>query len=208
MKLAILTGDLGAAAATLSPEQIDQALQALRDSARTICEWDGHDPRFTRFRGDGWQICLARPQHALRAALVMRATVKSLGKGFETRIGLAVGRGTLPKHGDLNQASGPVFAASGRALDRLTDQTAKAPGMAHTRGGAIGGATRLADHISRGWSPAQARAMALMLHQHAPTHAEAAAQIGVTRQAVDQALRAAGYPALSEALAQIEGTQD
>lgn len=44
-----------------------------------------------------------------------------------------------------------------------------------------------------------------MLAQDAPTHSTVAESLGITRQAVRQALMGAGYPALSEALAEVEG---
>ncbi len=76
--------------------------------------------------------------------------------------------------------------------------------MAHAKGGAHHAATRLADHIASGWTQAQARAVAALISPNAPPRAEVAAFFGITRQAVNQALWSAGYPALLDAVAAIE----
>ncbi len=101
---------------------------------------------------------------------------------------------------DLNSAHGPVFSQSGRLLEMLPDQTL----MAHSSGGSLDAAFRLADHISRGWTQAQARAMAAMLPPDAGPRRVAADALGISRQAVDQALHAAGFPAIDAALKLIE----
>jgi hypothetical protein len=76
--------------------------------------------------------------------------------------------------------------------------------MAHAGGGALDAAFRLADHIAQGWTRAQARAVCAMLPPGAGPRRIAADRLGVSRQAVDQALRAAGFAAIEAALEQIE----
>ncbi|MBF9036237.1 hypothetical protein HKCCE2091_18495, partial [Rhodobacterales bacterium HKCCE2091] len=55
-----------------------------------------------------------------------------------------------------------------------------------------------------GWTRAQARAVAEMLPPGPGTQADAAERLGVTRTAVTQALAAAGFRALSDAIAFLE----
>ena len=77
--------------------------------------------------------------------------------------------------------------------------------MTHAQGGAIGAATALADHVSNGWTSAQARAILPFLKTlKRPTQKEVSAFLGISRQAVGQALDAAGYSAIKAALAAIE----
>ena len=121
-------------------------------------------------------------------------------EGVKTRVAIGVGGATLPLSGDLNAAGGPAFTASGRALE-----TAETALIVHASGGALGAATRLADHIAQGWTVAQARAVHHMLLPPAPiTRSAAARQIGISRQGVDKALQGAGFAALDEALAMLE----
>ena len=58
----------------------------------------------------------------------------------------------------------------------------------------------------RGWTPAQARAVLPMLAPDRPTQEQVAEDSGITRQAVRQALVAAGFPALSTALDLLEAS--
>ena len=70
--------------------------------------------------------------------------------------------------------------------------------------GALDAAFRLADHIAQGWTRAQARAVCAMLPPGAGPRRVAAERLNISRQAVDQALWAAGFPAIEAALEQIE----
>lgn len=199
---AVLTGDL-VASTSLTSTVLSTALKSLQEMSNGISGWPqiGHGTYFTRSRGDGWQIVLDRPELALRAALYLQSGLISRHDGLQSRIAIATGDVILPQGGDLNAASGPVFTASGRALDALDDTL-----LIHAAGGALGAAVRLADHLAQGWTVAQARATHAMLALPRPTHTQVAARAGVTRQAIDKALRSAGFPALDAALALIEGT--
>ncbi len=199
MRIAVLTGDL-IRSTDLPVAAQTRAFDALEHAARDVAAWQDTPTRFSRSRGDGWQVYLATPHRALRAALYFRAALTATEKGIETRIAIADGEGSAHPPEDLNTATGPAYTASGRALDALGGQAT----LIHTRGGALGAAVRLADHISRDWTQAQARAMRPMLAPDPPTRAEVGKRLNITRQAVDQALAAAGFAALNDALTLIE----
>lgn len=202
-RFAVLTGDL-IGSTGLDRTQLDGALGALERAVEDISHWqDGIVTGFARRGGDGWQCAVSAPELSLRCALFLRAALRDLGKPFATRIAIAQGSGTLPASRDPNAAHGAAFTASGRLLETLPAQT----GMAHDRGGATGATVRLADHISSGWTPAQARAVRLMLWPRDRIRAEAATRLGITRQAVNQALWGAGFPALDDALTLIEHSE-
>lgn len=199
--ICVLTGDL-IASTSLPKGKVNLAMAALRGAAEGISDWPGGAPtRFTPYRGDGWQMVLHDPGRALRAALFLRASLRILGKPFSTRIALAMGSQALGPGPDLSGETGETFVASGRALDAMPRGTE----LVWAAGGARGAVFRLADQISAGWTPAQAKAVSKMLPPTDLTHAEAAQALGISRQAVDQALGAAGYPALREATHLFEG---
>lgn len=197
--LAVLTGDL-IGSTRMVPTRLEQAFTTLTSAAARIDGWQAYPTHFSRYRGDGWQIALLRPQLALRAALFLRASLRAAGRDLSTRIAIAAGTGRPPQSPDLNTATGAVFVASGRALDAMEPQAQ----LTFAAGGALGAAVRLADALSRSWTVAQARAIAPMLGPEPPTHFAVAESLSITRQAVEQALAAASYSALSEALALIE----
>lgn len=203
--LSVLTGDL-VGSSDLAPAALDAALTSIASAATAISDWrtPALVTRFARRGGDSWQIALSDPSLGLRAALFVQACLRRDTDTATTRIALATGMGTLPETGDLNAAHGPVFVASGRLLATISGQAR----MAHAQGGAHHAATRLADHIASGWTQAQARAVAALLPPNAPSRADAAKSFGITRQAVNQALWSAGYPALDDALNAIEAEAD
>ncbi len=196
--IAVLTGDLIGSTAH-SAASIDAAFQAIQSAAASVGLWQGEMPAVARSRGDGWQMRMVVPAQALRVALLVRARLTGSGP-VGTRLAIAVGDEDAAPAGDLNRATGAVYVASGRALDGLRGPAT----FVHAGGGAIGAAVRLADHISQRWTPAQAQVVAWMLPPDPPTHTEVAGKLEISRQAVDQALAAAGWPALSQALLMIE----
>ena len=145
-----------------------------------------------------------RPAYSLRAALFIQASLRACDQPVLSRIAVATGEGQLPEDTkkDLNSAYGEAFTASGRLLSDLPGPSL----MAHASGGPIDAAFRLADHIATGWTQAQARAMAALLPPGAGPRRIAAERLGISRQAVDQALHAAGFPAVEAALEQIESS--
>ncbi|WP_333684677.1 hypothetical protein [Pontibaca methylaminivorans] len=216
-RFAVLTGDL-VASTRLSDAELDRALEVLAKAARDVTDWGGRMGEsegsaaefpdaakgirggFARRGGDGWQFAMNRPALALRTALFLRARLRELGKPYATRIAVATGPGRMPADLDPNAAHGPAFVVSGRLLEELPARA----GMAHAGRGALGAVLRLADHISSGWTPAQARAVALMLWPPGRTNAETARELGITQQSVNESLKRAGFPALADALALIE----
>ncbi len=198
---AVLTGDI-VASGDLGADELDATLEALGAGAEAVAGWPGvRVAGFARRGGDGWQMAFDAPALGLRAALYLRACVRRLDKARATRVALATGAGQMPGR-DPNAAHGAAFTASGRLLDSL-------PAARHlddSAGGAAAAAARLADHLAQGWTQAQARAVAELLPPEAGTRAEAAERLGISRQAVDQAAWAAGFPAIAAALEALEGT--
>lgn len=202
----VFTGDI-VNSTDLSASELDRVMSELNNACWQLSGWGHHDDdntqsAFARRGGDGWQIALDRPKFALRAALFIQAQLRAMNEAYATRIAVATGEGDLPPNAnvDLNSAYGPVFRESGRLLDTLAGSTL----LAHADGGPLDAAFKLADHISQGWTQAQARAVCAMLPPDSGPRRVAAEHLGISRQAVDQALRAAGFPAIEAALDQIE----
>jgi hypothetical protein len=200
-KIAVLTGDLVNSTA-LGAEKTERAMQALLACAETQEVWMGAPLHFTRSRGDGWQVVLARPEMALRSALAFRATLRIMGRSIDTHIGFAVGA-----HGeeqlDLNSATSEVFILSGRALDMVKAGRGACFEPHDTIRNA--GAYILADEVSRNWSPAQAAAI---LPKLAPGRTERnvaiARRLGKSHQAVYKAQEAGWLAPLLIALERVE----
>lgn len=208
--IAVLTGDI-IGSTQLSPEDLERAFEALSISAEVQADWHGESLHFTRQRGDGWQVRLARPELALRTALAFRAALRSEGKEFSTFMAVAEGMaGPVAQDTDLNASSEAVFVDSGRLLEFMKRvypdvQIDRLPT------GAATSAFILADHISQSWSPVQAATLFPMLApRKLPSHSEIARALGKSRQAVTKALDGAGLDPILHALNALEReeTQD
>ena len=197
-QVAVLTGDL--IASTAAPDGGAAALTILADTAEEIAAWTGQPTRFTRFRGDGWQMILAQPGLVLRAALLIAARLAA-ARATPTRLAIGLGGIDHPGTADLSDARGAAFSASGRALDHLP----------RGRRWALAGGTdwqsallALAEWQATGWTQEQAQAMALALPPGAPRQADLAARLGITRQAFAARLSGAGLAAWEPALRAFE----
>lgn len=201
--VAVITGDLVNSTA-LGPEKVERAFAALQTCAEGQAAWMGESLRFTRHRGDGWQVVLAKPKYTLRAVLAFRAALRSEGAEFDSYIGIAEGTTTGDIGPDLNEETAPVFMASGGALDR-----AKANNLhIHTildRPAGPAATLALADHIAADWTPAQAAAIGPWFDPtDAVTYTDIARMLGKSRQAVTKAAEAAGVNALIYAVTKVE----
>lgn len=185
---AVLTGDL-VASTTLPDDRAEAAMSALHHVAQD------EDLPFTRFRGDGWQMLLARPGHALRIALRLTAALTAADTGLTTRLAIGIGRVTRLSANDLSGATGSAFIRSGRALDS----------MPRTRRWALSGGTGLptwvaatlplAEGQAAQWTKGQAAVVAEYLTPADRTQEEWAARMGLTRQAWKSRLDGSGIAA-------------
>lgn len=200
--IAVINGDL-VKSTSLPEPRLDLAFRTLEAAAEDIAGWQAPEAptAFSRNRGDGWQVFIADPGLALRAALYLRAALRAQGRDLATRMAVGIADGGPPETRDLNTANGPAYVAAGHALD-----TMKAPVemCVASPDAALRAVFRLSDHLSRGWTPKQAAALMPVLAPKGATHQAIAARQHVTRQAVGQALRSAGYDAINDALRMIE----
>ena len=197
---AVLTGDLIASSA--APDRAEAAMRSLAQTAGEIARWTGQDARFTRFRGDGWQMLLPRPGLALRAGLLITARLAARPT-LATRIAIGIGPVTHPGTTDLADARGAAFEASGHALDTLprSARWAIAGDIAPWQTALVA----LADWHSARWTQEQAEAVALSLPPDAPAQTALAARLHITRQAFAARLSGAGLAAWHPALTAFEG---
>ncbi|MFO1209431.1 MAG: hypothetical protein U1E40_09445 [Amaricoccus sp.] len=200
---AVLTGDLIRSTRAV-PGALERAMAVLAEAAGEVAGWpNGADTRFTRFRGDGWQFCVAGPGKGLRAALTAIARLRGADVGLATRAAIGVGRIDSLGTDNLADAGGPAFEASGHALDdmprgrRITIAGAGVAALHHA-------VVDLLDERAARWTPQQAEAAALYLGPDNPTLADIAPRLGISAQAVNYRLAGAGAPAIRRALAQWE----
>ncbi|MDF1853853.1 hypothetical protein [Pseudooceanicola sp.] len=202
---AVLTGDL-IESSNAEPDAVERAMRILSATADSIAGWQGPptDTRFTRFRGDGWQMMLsANPELALRAAIVLQASLRAAGPTPGTRI--AIGLGHVDHFGskDLSDARGTAFERSGQTLDsmgRTRRLTLAAPGLSPLADIIFD----LIDERMTRWTPEQAEAAALYLLPDNPTLAAIAGPLAISPQAVSYRLGGAGGARLRKSLSDWE----
>lgn len=195
---AVLTGDL-IRSRKADTAAIAETFDILGDAAATFgTVWD-LDVRFTRYRGDGWQIVLTKPGLLLDAALYIIARLKAGQTGIATRLSIGVGPVETLGTRDLSDATGPAFFVSGDHLGNMGRNR-----MMALAGAGIGAEhiaiIDLAEWIATGWTATQAEAVAIHLEGQLTRHEDIASKLGVTRQAVQSRLSGAGLSSFDNAL--------
>ncbi len=202
-RAAVFTGDL-IDSTRAGPQATDLAIQALAKAARMLAGWTRQEVRFTRFRGDGWQLYLGEPIYALRATLLCLALLRSEGGGLESRISLAIAPVDRLGPSGLSDASGPAFTLSGRNLDQMSSHTSFAFAQPDARGLWKAAVLDLAVWQARLWTAPQAQAAALALDLPRQSDQSLADGLGITRQAFQARLKGSGLMSASAALAAFE----
>lgn len=200
---AVLTGDL-IASTEAGPVATNRAIEVLSEAAGRLSDWAGADTRFTRHRGDGWQLYLEFPGLVLRATVYLTACLRANDTGLATRISAAIGRVDHLDAKDLSSASGEAFTIAGQNLDMMPRTKRFALGNWMTVNKWQVSIFDLVDWQSRRWSREQAEAVALALPPEEPTQGQIAMRLGITRQALQARLNSAGLSAMTEALCSFE----
>lgn len=195
--IAVLTGDL--IQSRNAPAAADAAFELLQTAARDFGTiWDTN-LRFTRYRGDGWQVVLDRPSLTLDALLFIRARLRAGETGIDTRIAGGIGAADTLGTADLSDANGAAFVTSGHHLDQMSPKRQLAlagQGVTPAQIAIID----LTEFITASWTATQAEAVACALEDHPRKHSDIANALGITRQAVQSRLAGAGYGYFDAAL--------
>ena len=218
-QVAVLTGDLIGSTKAAS-ERVEYTMRVLSGGLPPGIRWEGWNAqgfRFTRFRGDGWQMLAPEPEYALRWAVTLLASLRSDPKALGSRISIGIGTARSLGTDDLRDASGPALEASGRGLDAMHrgevlflmgGETTPHRVTEERRETLVLGAEKAAvilinERISR-WTAEQAEATAYFLHPSEPSLTEIASRLGITPQAVSYRLKGSGAKPMLEALTLLE----
>jgi len=197
----VLTGDLIRASGA-SDRDVERTFEILGWLFEGIesWPWEPHQPaRFTRFRGDGWHAILHSPERVLTAALYLFACLRASKGTLATRISIGIGEISFAGTIDLSDARGTAFTHSGRGLDGMPRGqwlTVSGAGVTPLHKAAC---LLIAERATR-WSAEQANAVSFALSPAILTQSEIAELIGVSTQAVNARLTAAGFQTIRQAL--------
>lgn len=206
MLYAVFTGDIIGSRKS-SQAKLAATMENLAGTARFLTEYTGQNTKFTRFRGDGWQMVLS-PAFYLRAVALIHANLKADVNALSTRLGIGIGQITNMGGTDLNDGQGSAFEHSGHALDALKrvqsimisadlDLYSTTEGRTEFLRGAVAWSDAatlpMFSFIARRWSKAQAEAVSIALTDDRQTQSTISAKLGISRQALNLRLTGAGY---------------
>lgn len=187
---AIITGDIvDSTKLSLAGRKIMLGeLQSLPEILSTV-----EKIKFEIFRGDSFQIGIPDAKKSLKAALVVRAFLRSRRMGDSKMLldaRLALGIGTLDYEADtLSTSDGEAYRLSGRLLDNMNKSRLEISTPWSSVNEELKLSTAFADDIISAWTQNQSK-IVLMSLLTSQTHYEIARVLGVSRQMVDKSLRA------------------
>jgi hypothetical protein len=110
----IITGDI------INSRGKDDPSVWLHPLKELLGTWGKSPGTWEIFRGDSFQLEISQPQHALLAAIRIKACIKSVDK-LDVRLGIGIGEKnyTAPR---ITESNGPVFVNSGETFEELKKQ--------------------------------------------------------------------------------------
>lgn len=206
----VVTGDV-VDSTQLSPEARRRLLAEFKNGSAAVAALLG--PALPLpvdiYGGDSWQMVVAQPALALRAALLFRAHLRATvtpdsRDPVDTRMALGLGTIDLVPTARVSEGEGTAFQRSGRALAELGDRR-----MSFTAGGDASledwdVTLRLLDELVRVWTAKQARAMTGALRGWSQDEITALWSPKITQPSVANHLRAARAEAVAYTVERFE----
>ncbi|MEO1139811.1 MAG: hypothetical protein AAFW87_10175 [Pseudomonadota bacterium] len=198
---AVFTGDL-IGSRDASADAVESSMTVLKETADMLGDDLDIDLRFSRHRGDGWQILLTRPEALYEAYLAFVSRQQAHDDSLHTKI--SIGLDTVSHAGtrDLSDASGKAFVASGDMMEHLSTSKGSLRVAISGQGAQTWqmGLLRVSDWMAQNWSTHQSEAVALyLLRRDLRANADRAAALGISRQAYEARFHSSGFPALADA---------
>jgi len=195
---AVLTGDL-IGSSRFRIQKREEVLSNLKESFQEISPDIIASP-FVVFRGDSFQGVLARPEEALKAALIIRATLLSKFKGKLTRLDarIAIGIGTIDylSRDQVGEGDGEAFRNSGPELDKMKKReqnlVLRTPWAKINE--ELGIECALLDALIQRWTKEQAEAILYQIQEpELQTQKGIAKILKISQSALSQRLKTGGY---------------
>ncbi len=195
----VLTGDITSSSKTDRIALLKDLKEILTQIA-SFQQKEGVKSNFELYRGDSFQGIIAKPEEALRYALLIRSHLKKANGTTDRDARIAIGIGTINfPASNVAEADGEAFRNSGPLLDTMKNGVRM---KLHTPWQAVNEemevALVLADTIIKRWSIPQAEVIAQILRN--TTQIEIAEKLGISQSAVNQRLKAAHWEAIEKLL--------
>lgn len=208
---AVITGDVVGSTAPEAPER-STLLRALNGLTEVLRETFGAEtvPRpVDVYGGDTWQVLLTRPSCALRAALLVRSTLRGHVEvdaytPIDTRLFVARGSVDTLSEGRLSESDGEAFRVSGRGLQHLGDRRMAFGNTTRSHLGDWDVVFRLLDAIASEWTPRQSRTVSGALRGWRQERIAGLWSPPVSQPTVAGHLRAAHWDAIESAVVAFE----
>ena len=210
--IAVLTGDL-IGSTLLTAGELTEVHAALSDAVSQMsANWDGFGPcSMSIFRGDAWQLVTKDAASAMRAALFVRARLKSLSEiKTDSRIAIGIASSPLYPTEEQTVSTGEAFILSGHTLDGMRKETLAIalPNHLNTEQQWLKALVYACGELISGWTARQSEINAIALLRQSLTQAELADALSppVKQQTIADSFGGSRWNIVDAALKSFEGT--
>ncbi|WP_343670634.1 hypothetical protein [Chitinophaga sp.] len=190
----IITGDI------INSRKVDPVIW-LNPLKALMKEWGKTPKTWEIYRGDSFQLEINQPQHALLAAIRIKACIKSIEK-LDVRIGIGIGRKNYDAS-KITEANGEALINSGETfeeLKKLKQQLAiRSPWP--KLDAELNLMFRLASIALDKWSPATAQIVAASIVNRTLSQKELGDKIERTQSTISEAQKRAHYDEMMDLVA-------
>lgn len=208
--IGVITADI-VASRELSPKKREALYADVKASLQAL-QKEGWIASYELYRGDSLQCVAARPELALRVALIIRSFFKAYSgeegtdSKYDVRIAAGVGGVDFYSKTDLAHSDGEAFRLSGEGLDSLRDVpwrlALRTSDAAFTE--SLAPAVLLLDAVLQKWTAPGAEAVFYRLKDE--KEEAISRKVGVSQPAINQRLKSAQWYAVDALLQYFEKT--
>ncbi len=187
--IAIITGDI-VDSTKLNLAERDIMINALQSIPEVLSSFDNVSIEI--FRGDSFQLKINKAEMAAKAAIAIRAWLKSQvelsGKDpLDARIAIGIGSSDYQSE-TVSTSDGEAYRLSGRLLDKMQKSRLEVSTPWPLVNEELRLSTAFVDDIITSWTQNQSKIMLLRL-QTSKSHLELAQMLDISRQMVDKSLK-------------------
>lgn len=191
----IITGDI------INSREVDNPAIWLNPLKALMKEWGKSPKTWEIYRGDSFQVEIDQPQHALLAAIRIKACIKSVER-LDVRMGIGIGEKNYdaPK---ITEANGEVFVNSGETFEELKKlkQRLAIKSPWPELDVELNLMFRLASIALDKWSTATAQIVAVSIMNRTISQKELGEKIERTQSTISEAQKRAHYDEIMELVA-------
>lgn len=183
--IAILTADI------INSRNVPDPQVWLQPLKKILNRYGDEPSDWNLFRGDSFQLKIADPKEALKAAILIKATIKSV-KTLDVRIAIGIGSQSFQSK-KINESNGEAYINSGEQFEKLKKNTLAIRSPWEDFDDYMNVCLNLALLTMDNWTRSSAEIVSLSILHPGKTQQQLAEVFGISQGRISERQNRAGY---------------